>query len=179
MSARGFDDEQAELSGGRRRGGPPAAVRFTDGSHSSRRLISSMMRFPWHGFGQHSTCKRCARRSSRARRGLGVAAAHQDRRRRGRRDGWRGSVPMTSSVGGVVGCSTQGEEVTIGLEGVEGDGHRQVGRRKAPGKGRGAGAFRTPAPWGVSRRRLPSGRRRPSSRPWRQRRPRRLSSLRR
>jgi hypothetical protein len=38
------------LSGGAVR---PAFGYLIDGSHSSRRLISSMMRFPWHGFGQH------------------------------------------------------------------------------------------------------------------------------
>ena len=51
----------------------------------------------------------------------------------------------------VVEFGQVGEELAIGLEGVEGDGHRRapaVGRREAPGKGRRAGAFRTPAPWG-------------------------------
>ena len=63
-----------------------------------------------------------------------------------------------------------------------GDGHRRapaVERREAPGKGRRAGAFRIPPLGGVSPRKLPSGRRRPSSRPQRRRGPRRLSSLRR
>jgi len=54
---------------------------------------------------------------------------------------------------------------------------RRIGARRGAEEGKGAGAFRTPPLGGVSPRRLPSGRRRPSSRPRCRLEPRRLSSL--
>ncbi len=54
-------------------------------THSNRRLISSIDEVCGMAWASTSTCKRCVRRPSRARRGLGLPRPW-DRRKQGRRD---------------------------------------------------------------------------------------------